>query len=217
MARTKKDPNVRRSKFVSAAASLFFSNGYERTSVRDILDAVGDKTASPSVFYYYFSSKADLYQVVMQEYASRYLAQVDACMVQHADNPEQMMVEVLKLFARTLSQDKHTDEALTDPANRLMLLDLRAVVAERFVALWRAYINQLDWLDTDDETKEGLALFITGGIGEMVYEFSTSSRVRKDDDGARLIEHIIDFAADALHAPDAVREEFRRHIKGDSR
>lgn len=217
MTRTKKDPSIRRSAFVSAAASLFFSKGYEHTSIRDVLDAVDDKTASPSVFYYYFSSKSDLYQAVMQEYASRYLERIDDCVVQHSCDPEQMMVEILTLFADVLSQDKRTSEALVDPVNRLMLLDLRAAVTGRFVAVWRTYIDQVDWLDADDEDKEALALFIAGGTGEMVYDFSISNRVREEGGGTILIERIVDFAADALHAPDAVRKEFKHHIEGGMR
>lgn len=52
--RRKKDPEIRREVFIRAAQALFLSRGYESVSVRDVLDAVGERSASPSVFYYYF-------------------------------------------------------------------------------------------------------------------------------------------------------------------
>ena len=50
MARTRRNPESRRSELIDAATKLFFSRGYTATSIRDILDAVDDGTASPSVF-----------------------------------------------------------------------------------------------------------------------------------------------------------------------
>ena len=51
MARTRRNPESRRSELIDAATKLFFSRGYTATSIRDILDAVDDRTASHSVFY----------------------------------------------------------------------------------------------------------------------------------------------------------------------
>lgn len=64
--RKRKDPSIRQSVFLDAAEELFFSKGYEQTSITDILKAVGD--ASPSVFYYYFSSKEELFKTTMKRY-----------------------------------------------------------------------------------------------------------------------------------------------------
>jgi Transcriptional regulator len=64
--RKRKDPSIRQSVFLDAAEKLFFSKGYEQTSITDILKAVGD--ASPSVFYYYFSSKEELFKATMKRY-----------------------------------------------------------------------------------------------------------------------------------------------------
>ena len=58
MPRRRQDPTIRRSELIDAASRLFLSKGYAATSVRDILDEVGNRTASPSVFYYYFTSTA---------------------------------------------------------------------------------------------------------------------------------------------------------------
>lgn len=62
-----KKPAERRKELVDAAARLFAEKGYESTSVRDILDAVG---GAPGMFYYYFKSKQDIYVAVMEDFIS---------------------------------------------------------------------------------------------------------------------------------------------------
>lgn len=77
MARPKKDPNIKRKEFIEKATELFFEKGYDDTSVQDILSAVGKEgTLSPSVFYYYFKSKDEIFEAVMREYVRQYIAQI---------------------------------------------------------------------------------------------------------------------------------------------
>lgn len=55
--RTIKKPQERKREFLEVARKLFFSQGYEQTSVEAIIKAVG---LSKGSFYYYFKSKEDL-------------------------------------------------------------------------------------------------------------------------------------------------------------
>ena len=55
--RISKDPGERREELLVAAGRLFQEQGYERTSVQAITDAVG---VAKGLFYHYFHSKADL-------------------------------------------------------------------------------------------------------------------------------------------------------------
>jgi len=77
MARPKKDPNIKRKEFIDQAAVLFFEKGYNDTSIQDILYAVGkDGALSPSVFYYYFKSKDEIFEAVVQDYMNQYIGQI---------------------------------------------------------------------------------------------------------------------------------------------
>lgn len=73
MARKKNDPTIRQKEFTDAAERLFFEKGYDATTVQDVLKAVGGESLSPSVFYYYFSSKEDLFEATIAAYVSRYI------------------------------------------------------------------------------------------------------------------------------------------------
>jgi AcrR family transcriptional regulator len=64
MVRIVKSPDVRRSELIDCAQKLFYSKGYESTSVRDIVDAAG---VAKGTFYYYFDSKQAILEAVVDE------------------------------------------------------------------------------------------------------------------------------------------------------
>ena len=64
MTRIVKAPDERRSELIAYAQKLFYSKGYESTSVRDIVDEVG---VAKGTFYYYFDSKTAVLEAVVDE------------------------------------------------------------------------------------------------------------------------------------------------------
>ena len=64
MTRIAKAPDERRSELIAYAQKLFYSKGYESTSVRDIVDEVG---VAKGTFYYYFDSKTAVLEAVVDE------------------------------------------------------------------------------------------------------------------------------------------------------
>jgi AcrR family transcriptional regulator len=59
-----KAPDERRSELIAAAQQLFYTQGYEHTSVSDIVKAVG---VAQGTFYYYFDSKTAVLEAVVAE------------------------------------------------------------------------------------------------------------------------------------------------------
>lgn len=57
MGRIVKDYDERYTEFLDVAQSLFFTSGYDRTSVQQIIKSVG---VAKGTFYHYFDSKADI-------------------------------------------------------------------------------------------------------------------------------------------------------------
>jgi AcrR family transcriptional regulator len=64
----------KKDELVAAALKLFISNGYESTSVRSILDAVGGEVG---MFYHYFKSKDEIFELAIELYLNRYVEQLD--------------------------------------------------------------------------------------------------------------------------------------------
>ncbi len=64
MSRISKDPHERRSELIACAQNLFYANGYEKTSVSDIVNEVG---VAKGTFYYYFDSKQAILEAMVDE------------------------------------------------------------------------------------------------------------------------------------------------------
>lgn len=70
-----KDSETRKQEFMEAAVLLFVEKGYDKTTVNDIISAVGVTKGS---FYYHFQSKEDVVAAVIQELATGVAERVKA-------------------------------------------------------------------------------------------------------------------------------------------
>ncbi|PXF57436.1 MAG: hypothetical protein C4B59_15210 [Candidatus Methanogaster sp.] len=61
MTRTVKDPETRRGELIDAAEELFLANGYEETTVADIVRKIG---VAQGTFYHYFKSKDEVLDAI---------------------------------------------------------------------------------------------------------------------------------------------------------
>src|SRR5215831_6665391 len=71
MARVVKKAEERRTEILDAAQGLFLSRGYDATTVKDLLNAVG---ISKGAFYHHFSAKEDVLQALVWRLAEQGLA-----------------------------------------------------------------------------------------------------------------------------------------------
>ncbi|MCL8207098.1 MAG: TetR/AcrR family transcriptional regulator [Actinomycetia bacterium] len=98
---------ARRADILRAAAELFFVQGFERTTVRDIADRLGIQTGT---VFYHFASKQALLEAVMHHGLDRALERVEGA---RAAGPDPV-VRLAALFRAHL-------EALLDPETRYPL------------------------------------------------------------------------------------------------
>jgi AcrR family transcriptional regulator len=71
--RVVKHPEDRRSELVDCAQALFFAQGYERTTINDVIARVG---ISKGGFYHHFSSKEELLEALTARLAEEAVAKV---------------------------------------------------------------------------------------------------------------------------------------------
>ena len=71
MKREVKPPEVRKKELIAAALKCFSENGYENTSVRDILKEVGGEVG---MFYHYFKSKDEVFELAIDYYLDEFIS-----------------------------------------------------------------------------------------------------------------------------------------------
>lgn len=91
--RITKDPEIRRAELVAAARELFDKNGIEHTQVSQIVKKVG---VAQGLFYYYFRSKEDVVNQVIQIVMGEINEQAEEIV----QNSEKSFIEKLNAYIR---------------------------------------------------------------------------------------------------------------------
>ena len=100
MARKKVLEGGKREEIIAAAEKLFFSKGYENTSVRMVLDEVGGEVG---MFYHYFRSKEELFDVAVERFFSQYASGFEQ-MLQGVDDIEDLVDGFLPGYEKAMEQ-----------------------------------------------------------------------------------------------------------------
>ena len=165
--RSKSDPRIRREAFISAAAQLFAERGYEHVSIRDVLDAVGDRSSSPSVFYYYFKSKDELYRCAAESIALAYVTSFDESFAEGPATLSERLTSALASIQTGLLQTGAFISESGNMQNRMFMLDMREQVTEAIAAKWAPLLVR-EGIATP-EAAAPLALYVSGGIGQLLF------------------------------------------------
>ena len=73
MARQVKDYDDRYQEFLDVGERLFYTKGYDQTSIQEIIDAVG---VAKGLFYYYFRAKGDLLDAIIERSLAQRIEQL---------------------------------------------------------------------------------------------------------------------------------------------
>ncbi|AMP21228.1 hypothetical protein AZF37_08760 [endosymbiont 'TC1' of Trimyema compressum] len=142
MVRISKAPEERRREIILTARKLFFEKGYNNTSIKDIVGALG---VAQGLFYYYFKSKEEVFKATMEEYADEYIYRIEKVLFNDAWKlPKRIILafhEFLELenqgkdaFLATIHDSEHQElhdkislhvvEALTNPAIEILKIEV---------------------------------------------------------------------------------------------
>lgn len=93
----------KRDEIIRVATKQFFENGYEATSVRSILNDVDGEVG---MFYHYFKSKDELFQVVVERFFDRYREHFYE-IVKECTDKEDFVEKMLKFYLYSMNQFDH--------------------------------------------------------------------------------------------------------------
>jgi AcrR family transcriptional regulator len=151
MARIVKAPNERRSELIACAQKLFYSKGYESTSVRDIVDEAG---VAKGTFYYYFDSKQSILEATVDELIAYSVDLMRTIIDDQTLNATDKWIQAFRIVANWKADRKSEMIALM----RMMQADENALL--------RYKIN----LRTVDKLATELASIVAQGVGEGVFD-----------------------------------------------
>ncbi|MGM8213828.1 forespore capture DNA-binding protein RefZ [Virgibacillus sp. W0430] len=109
--------NSTKQKVIDAATLLFFQNGFNGTSVRDIAEKAA---VNVSLISYYFKSKQGLLEYAVTHYYENYLREIEATMNQTASLSP---LNTLKKLIDTIIQYKQSNHQFTCFVQRELMLD----------------------------------------------------------------------------------------------
>lgn len=181
--RRHKEPEVRKSELLDAAQKLFVEKGYAKTTVTDILNVHG---LSKGVFYYYFKSKEEVMDAIIQR-------MVDD-MVDHAEKvaADPGMTPPQKIFA-ILTGRGQSEEMIKDKENMTrqfhevrnaeMHQKCLALSIKRLAPVMARVFREDDGQTaiSTDYLLESFTLFLTAGqviFDEGVFQWSEEERTR---------------------------------------
>jgi AcrR family transcriptional regulator len=130
-----------RGRVLRAAAHLFRSKGYERTTVRDLAAVVGIQSGS---LFHHFKTKEDILLAVMEEAIHHNMAHMEAAVI-NGKTPREQLRGLIRAELESINGE--TGDAMTvlvyewstlTPENQKHLLVLRT----RYEGLWNGVLNE---------------------------------------------------------------------------
>lgn len=150
MARTVKDPDERRRELIASAQKLFYTKGYESTSVSDIVHEAG---VAKGTFYYYFDSKQAVLEAMIDELVAYSVTLMRPIVEDPTLNGAEKWIQAFRIIGNWK----------IDRKSEMMAL-LRMMMADENVLL-RYKTN----LKTVEALAGELAKIIAQGVGEGVF------------------------------------------------
>ncbi len=92
MARTKKNYEVKKNEILDVAESLFIKKGYDKTTIKDILDTAG---ISKGGFYHYFPTKESILHSVIERVVDNIVIKTKRVLADSSLNPIKKLKAIL--------------------------------------------------------------------------------------------------------------------------
>ena len=184
--------------------------GYESVSIRDVLDAVADKTASPSVFYYYFSSKDELYRACIEAVAKSYLSSMTEAFSAEGKTTVEWMLALVSGLEEYLMNERNLIATGESSPNRMFILDMREQVTVQIAGLWADSLKKS--FGFSDGEAQSLAQVLAGGVGEIMFQFMQDGRHDRAS-VCNFIERTVRFVMNAMGLPDNQKEPLMAALK----
>lgn len=184
LAESELEPLDRRRIILNAAAELFSTQGFDRTTIRDIAGQAG---LLPGSVYHYFSSKEDLYMAVHQEGFRSVMLQLQAA-VDEASDPWERLKRAFTVHINGMvggsAIDRLTGHSLALTGHR-RLLDMIRADRDAYEDVIKALITDLPLKPTVNRTLLRLQLL---GAMNWVYVWYHEGKLSPEQISSQMID-----------------------------
>ncbi len=99
IARPPQDPQIRIAEILDAAEPLFYANGYHETAISDIVKKMG---VAQGTLYYYFKSKEEILEALINRHMSTFTSAFEPIIDSHSIAPPQKIESVIQAIFCTI-------------------------------------------------------------------------------------------------------------------
>jgi AcrR family transcriptional regulator len=139
MTRKSLDPDARKEEFLDAAKKLFEEKGFEETSIDDIVRRIG---VAKGLFYYYFRSKDEIIDVLIERFQGEMRDSIEQLVQKDGLKAMDRLDALFKIFTEIRASSSSTISYFHKPQNRYLHLDLERRGLEFIAPAVESFIRQ---------------------------------------------------------------------------
>lgn len=156
MSRITKAPDERRNEIIDVAEELFLTNGFEETSVSDIVGKIG---VAQGLFYYYFKSKDEVFDAVAERLIDLLLIDLEVISQDNTSNSPAKIQSFFSTLYSLINNKKVIVNRFHQNSYEAMHQRLTAKLVEKLTPVFAIIIREgmnegLFLLEEPDETAE---------------------------------------------------------------
>lgn len=169
MKRNAKLPEIRKQELITAALKLFYANGYEKTSIRDILDEVGGEVG---MFYHYFKSKDEIFELAVEHFLNDYVADFSEVSSYDSKSFQQRLDSLIILQCEAIIKYKNiwSDKIHWSMASAIYKKTLERLIPYVEALISTAINNNEISIKTENINIHEITLFLIYGISGVLHE-----------------------------------------------
>ncbi|WDV45653.1 TetR/AcrR family transcriptional regulator [Clostridiaceae bacterium M8S5] len=181
--RVYKKHNERKNEILDATLTLFITNGYQKTTINDILHELN---IAKGTFYHYFKSKEDVLNAVVMRFVSTKVAKAEKIASDDTLSIHEKILNIILSLNPPSEVKKHMIDQLHQTSNALMHQKILVEIVKHITPILVSVIEQgikkkMFTTLYPTETVEFLLVSATFFFDKGLFDFSESKRLKLVD------------------------------------
>ncbi len=206
MIRVVKDPEERRTQLINIAESLFIERGYDEVSVSDI---VGKAEVAQGTFYYYFKSKDDMRNAVIDKNIEEVKALIDSIVGRNDLSAMEKMAAYSLSFQQWGQEHGKLTDHIHEKKNEILHYRMSRKVLGHLIPAYAQIIQQGVNEGIFTTENSDLAAKAIMGITESIFEGEHDPKM-EDPESKRKYAAVIEYSEKILGAEPGLFIRFAR-------